>query len=245
MEPPPKVRRLLEDLKGTKSDKMQQAAAAVKEAQKTLKSLRKSHERAKHTAWDPSVRVQLVAVLIYTLSQNPHWALCFVRMHQARHASRTTRLPRNVTEEIVRQWRRRFAGEAFFEPMLSTVCHPLREQADMFLMETLVYEFVKQQAAKGCTAPTSTLVMKFVKSWQHRPTCDHVKAWLDKLLHDKTTQKNWSRRFRSNWGLRWGVLVPALPVTQQELKDKVWFQSRALAARSHVQRHLLCTQVCI
>ena len=220
MEPPPAIKRLLQQCLQAASPEVVKAAKKVKTAKAELRAVTRVTKEQMNAAWLPSARVKQVAALVYDLSQNAKYGVWYVKMYQSRHWARVDRLPRNVTPAVVRDWHSELSTDPFFQKQRLNVCGPIRELADKFLMETLMYEYVLEQSRKGCTVPSTMLMTRYISAWEMRPKCAHTTKFLQRLRDDKASGVRWARTFRKNWGLRWGVLASPSGLTEREIHDK-------------------------
>ena len=61
--------------------------------------------------------------------------------------------------------------------------HPWREEVDIFLMESLLRDFVAMQSDRDISVPLSALVQKYTNLWRQRPRPPRMQKVLELLGH--------------------------------------------------------------
>ena len=141
--------------------------------------------------------------------------------YQQHYGHRTFKQKLLCNDAQVRTWAATFAEDKEVKSMMNNFEHPVRVTVDIFLMESLVYEFVRKSNSKGIAVPSNTVIAKYIKGWTYRYTPARVKSLLEELKSEDKRRKEWLRRFRARWGIAWGTLRRGKPLTRAELQAKV------------------------
>jgi hypothetical protein len=96
-----------------------------------------------------------------------------------------------------------------------------RLQADKFLMNSLLADYVIQQNLKGVVITADTAIAQYLKLWCHRPVAEQTRAWLLKLTHKVNTRKRFGRCFRSEWALQFGAIKVKKALDEEATRRKV------------------------
>lgn len=103
-----------------------------------------------------------------------------------------------------------------------TLSNKYRLQADKFLMNSLLADYVIQQNLKGVVITADTAIAQYLKLWCHRPVAEQTRSWLLKLTHKVNTRKRFGRRFRSEWALQFGALKVRKALDEEATRRKVF-----------------------
>ena len=102
--------------------------------------------------------------------------------------------------------------------------HPWREEVDIFLMESLLRDFVAMQSDRDISVPLSALVQKYTNLWRHRPRPPRMRKILE-LLGNAQYAAKWAWGFRRRWDL--GILRPS----NRPALSRVSLQSKVLSGK--------------
>lgn len=194
-------------------------AAELKSVRTTIKKVCRQ-ARAQQTPWTPSAAVIRQAVLVYELSQETHWAIVYVRMHQQQHMFRTSRMPRDTTAMKIKDWWSASRTTLAFRQAMATLSHPDRVKVDSFLIESVLYEFLLEKSSLQLVIPSTVMVAKYVKAWECRPMSEVTKRKIANLKEDVVHRRNWCAGFRRRWNVAWGVTPPGKTMTVTEMKNR-------------------------
>ena len=125
-----------------------------------------------------------------------------------------------VTRELVETWVAQWQHHAHVMAIKTQLGHKDRILIDKFLLESLVYEFILENSARGVVVPSHLLLTKYVRLWSYRPRTQQIDAHLKRLQDKPTTRKNWCRLFRRRWSLTWGVRKTKKTLSSGTLKRK-------------------------
>lgn len=201
-------------------DNVQNLAAELRAVKNNIKRLTRA-AAARHQEWLPTARLKTLAALVYELCQETRWAIVFVKMHQRAHMTRTMRLPRDVSSKMIITWWANLQTTPRFRKALRNVDDPYREVVDKLLMQSLMYEFVVNQSAKGLVVPSSTVIAKYMAAWSLRPTSPRIARNIEDMQESKIKRRRWCAAFRAKWNIAYGVCPHGPPLGLQEMKDKV------------------------
>ena len=168
-------------------------ADAFRRLQRNLRSLRQQQrhlvaEQARSTK-TPMRRV-LVCTLIACLCGDDGLAQMWTHMDQQRRGRSTRGQYAPVTQANVAGWRLQHATHATIVQAQLQLTHPLRREADDFLLEGLVLEAIKRQCQKGLAVPTSWIVDTYIRLWRHRPRSAATDEILRRLETEDEYKKN-------------------------------------------------------
>ena len=89
-----------------------------------------------------------------------------------------------------------------------------RQLADVFLMDSLVAEYIVRRNAHGVTVDLAQSILVLLRLWSHRPRSARVTRWLQRLLWHRHTRRRYGVCLRRNFML--GITLFPL---QRELSD--------------------------
>ena len=89
-----------------------------------------------------------------------------------------------------------------------------RQLADVFLMDSLVAEYIVRRNAHGVTVDLAQSILVLLRSWSHRPRSARVTRWLQRLLWHRHTRRRYGVCLRRNFMLG----ITSFPL-QRELSD--------------------------
>ena len=167
-----------------------------------------------------SVRIQRRAALAYELSQDPQWGLMYVRLRQRQRLRASVREPCEIETRQIEEWLQVWKQEACFKESLANKCHPDRVVVDEFLLQSLLYEFVENQSARGLMVTSSVISAKYLQLWAFMDKTAAQTRRLDKIQRSATTRASWCKRFRKFWNLDWGAAPKSVSMTVSCMKSK-------------------------
>ena len=112
--------------------------------------------------------VQRRAALAYELSQDPKWGFVNARLHQKETARASVREPCEIETRHIQQWHDHWKHEACFQESLANKCHPDRIVVHEFLFQSLVYEFVEKQSARGLMVTSAVVIATYLQMWAYQ-----------------------------------------------------------------------------
>ena len=184
-------------------------------------------------AWsDADVRF---AVLVKSLSGRSDLALHSVRLGQLRQHRWRPGLAIIPTEHHLSVW----STAAILEHVqrcLANPMEPLRQQAQVFLVESYVAEAVHRLNLGGLLVPSSRVLQLFLRCLHYVPLSADHSTFVDHLA-DAQAAKRWSRNFRHRWSFEWGCDQVPHCITQVETKHRAAIFLRWMR---HVLRDRLC-----
>ncbi len=190
--------------------------------ERSLTALRKSKQRSKN---DPPIlipqKVQKTTVATYLLNKDMRWSVAWVRAWQRKHTQKSNRDDVCINTDLVRAWCTKWESDDYVLQILTEINNKDRILIDIFLMESLVFEFVQANSCKGISVPSSEVIAKYIKLWSFRPRPPSVETNLKRLQDDMIYRKNWARSFRKRWNIAWGTCTVAKPLSRDDLRKKV------------------------
>ena len=91
---------------------------------------------------------------------------------------------------------------------------------DEFLMQSLVYEYVENQSARGLMVTSSVVIAKYLQMWSYQEKTPAQTRRMEKIQRSATSRWTWCRRFRKFWNLRWGIAPKGVNMTVSTMKRK-------------------------
>lgn len=187
-----------------------------------LRNLQKQKDRMLGLkVWQVPLNIQQEAVLILLLCGETRWAQMWVLHWQLQHYTRTLSIPIHPTQALLQQWLRTLQDSPAVRSMQNNLGNPKRVIVDRFLIESLVYEFVRQNSKKGICTPHKEVLSKYCILWSYRPKPPVVTVELQQLLEKRKKRREWCRRFRHKWNILWGMCERSRPQSKDILSRKV------------------------
>ena len=219
MDPVPVVTTLAKTMSVKEAtSKLKNLRCELRQMERAAKTLEKHHCRI----WYPNAEAKALAVLVWMLSGDAKWAFVWIQQWQRLNMMRTLASPGQITEQILQQRRIQYGGATVMQEALRDLQHPWRIRADMFLVETLLYEEVLEQNQKGLVIPANSIPAMFIKKWHLRPAPQKVKDIMQRLqTNNKDFKKTWSRAFRHLWQLCVTAFLPRTPMDENERQFRV------------------------
>jgi hypothetical protein len=187
-----------------------------------LANIRSRITGAREHAHVPSTSSLITAVLIFALSGDASLAEYYL-ISMARRNGRLQQLvhvPRLDLEFMEALLDNQRIGRS-----VSMAFHNLsnryRLEADKFLMNSLLADYVVQQNIKGVVITADTAIFQYLKLWSHRPVAERTRTWLLKLTHKVNARKRFGVRFRSEWALQFGALKVKKALDEGATRRKV------------------------
>ena len=190
-------------------------AAQLPELEQNLKHLQREvrgvsgavkRARQTHSARaSPSLHIRRIAAIVHLL--------CGCAELAAIWASRATRKRRGLLQnpaertsaQTVLEWSQELREDVEVTAALQGFAHNMREQADDFLIETLVIEDLLKYWSQGIQTSTEIAIIAFIRKWRMRPRSAGKYMLLQRLAEDVEYRKSWGRYFRARWNLRWAA----------------------------------------
>ncbi len=182
---------------------------------------------ARSQAHVPSTPSPITAVLIFALCGNAALAEYYLISVARRngHRNQTVHVPR--------------LDLAFMQTLLNVprigrsvsrgfhnLSNKYRLQADKFLMNSLLADYVIQQNLKGVVITADTAIVQYLKLWSLRDVAEKTRSWLLKLTHNVRARKRFGQQFRTGWALQFGVLKVKKALDANATRRKVFLLIR-------------------
>jgi hypothetical protein len=193
---------------------------------KTKKLLNKQsvREQARNTERTPSVEVLMKAALVWALSDSLALAQEFAQRWQKKFCQSSLSAMQSLTQADIQFKSLEIMADPRFQTARSNLDDPWRQEVDLFLMESLLRDYVAMQSDRDLSVPLTALTDKYISLWRHRPKQPHFQLLLARLS-DPSYAKKWAWGFRRRWalGLQRPTNRPAL--TRDSLRSKVLHQT--------------------
>lgn len=187
-----------------------------------MRGLHKKRKRMDSSAvWAIPDTAKQQAVVLFLLSNDASWSVRWIQRYHRQYESRTLKQMLLCTDAQIHAWAATWGTSAEVTAMMTNLEHPTRVALDIFLMESLIFEFIQSSNKKGIAVPSNSVMAKYIKAWTYRYTPVKVSAMLEELKVDANKRRQWLRGFRTRWSIAWGTLKKGKPLTRQELQQKV------------------------
>ena len=136
----------------------------------------------------PATHLRAIALLIWLLSNNIFFAICFLQRYPAVHSFLETL--HTDSQRAVLTFLEWLQDEEIYGTVLAcidNVEHILRRRADTVLMESLLVQFISWQNSRGLTVDLHQAVNSYLRLWAHRPVAGPTRQWLRRLVWHRNT----------------------------------------------------------
>ena len=153
----------------------------------------------------PSIDLQMRAVLIFLLSASAELACTWARQEQHKRPWHTFGMHVAVNVALVGAWANQWATHAMVLDAVQNLGHPWRAAADIFLMESLLADRIRQMSVSGLAMSSACAWAAYLRYWSYRPQTPKQQAWLTTLQSTPRRRDRYLCRFRKRWGLNCGA----------------------------------------
>ena len=171
----------------------------------------------------PTSDMFMKAALVWALSDSIELAVLFAHQWQRRWQMHSNHALQRVTHVDIQFKSWELMMDPRFQEARVNLTHPWREEVDIFLMESLLRDFVAMQSDRDLSVPLSALVLKYTNLWRHRPRPPRMQKTLE-LLGEANYSAKWAWGFRRRWDL--GVMRPG----NRPALSRVSLQSKVLSS---------------
>jgi hypothetical protein len=105
---------------------------------------------------------------------------------------------------------------------LSDIENIHRVRADMFLIRSLVAQFIDEQNRRGFTVPTDTAIEMYLRYWSHRSCAVQVQRGLIRLTHHRNERRKFGQLLRSEWMFQFSSIKIARDLEFDEIRLRVF-----------------------
>ena len=184
-------------------------ATDVKTLRKQLKALMRKKRKVdlaqqrQHIL--PSIDLQMRAVLIFLLSASAELACTWATQEQHKRPWHTFGMHVAVNVALIGVWANQWATHAMVLNAVQNLEHPWRAAADIFLMESLLADRIRQMSVSGLAMSSACAWAAYLRYWSYRPQTPKQQAWLTTLQSTPRRRDRYLCRFRKRWGLNCGA----------------------------------------
>lgn len=215
-----------------------EAKSIMATMRRNQKSLKKQAEREQHrnTERTPSVELLMKAALVWALSDSLALAQDFAQRWQTNFCQSALSPIQSLTQADLQFRSLELMADPRFQKARRDLADPWREEVDIFLMESLLRDFVAMQSDRDLSVPLTALTDKYTALWSHRPKRPRVELLLEGLS-DPIFAKKWAWGFRRRWflGMQRPTNRPAL--TRDSLRSRVLHQTRSTTQLTFFRCH--------
>ena len=185
-------------------------------------------------SWVPN---QSIAVVIWLLSRNVDLAIVYLLSRRFRRQSSMARLgcmsPIHVALTLS-DWMCSEPVSGRVAQAMMTLHHPDRVQADAFLMQSILVEFIRDQNRRGLTVDLPQAIHKYLQLWNHRDISPVMHKALSLLAWQRNSRRKFGRNLRSTWCLSQGALRHSRDLAEDAIALRVPSLSTDAQGQSHV-----------
>ena len=176
----------------------------------------------------PPTRLRVISVLIWMFSRNVLLPIVFLQRYPSYQSA--IEAVSSHAERMVLLYLEWMQDDDVYGTVLAcieSVDHPLRRQADTFLMETLLVQSISWQNSRGLTVDLPQAVNLYLRLWTHRPQAIATRHWLHRLVWHRNTRRHWGVLLRRNWLLSLTVLPLSRELPRETITDLVQCSSKS------------------
>ena len=111
---------------------------------------------------------------------------------------------------------------------LTSIDNHHRIVADMFLMHSLLLEYVMKQNAKGIAVDLTQGISQFIRLWSHRPMATQVQSRLAQMVWSRSARRRFGVCFRREWNLCFNSFQESRELSETDIRTRVRNKSRGL-----------------
>ena len=154
----------------------------------------------------------------FSLCQDAALACKWAQRRQDRRRRHDGLWPSVITAVQVQMWYHQYGQHPAVVAALASFDDCRRQEADTFLVESLVAEEIEEQNAKGLSMSPRFVVASLIRKWRFRPRSVTTTRWLETMATDVEKQVAWRRSFRNRWNLEWGRLPDTRSLNAEEIR---------------------------
>ena len=170
---------------------------------------------ARSVSW-PRQHMRIAGLLVWFLSGSIDLAMLYMHRCRSEEASEAGFFShRQVAALTMLDW---LQDDRTYHMVLTGVDNldnQYRRVADMFLMDSLVAEYITRMNTRGVTVDLAQTILLLLRLWSYRPRSERVSRWLQKILWHRNTRRHYGVSLR----LHFMLCITALPL-QQELSQE-------------------------
>ena len=171
----------------------------------------------------PGKPFRVIAVLIWLLSNNVFLAICFLQRYPNLYDF--VEAYQADSQRAVLTFLQWLQDDDTYRTVLEGIAsieHPMRRQADVFLMESLLVQLLIWQNQRGLTVDLPQAANTYFRLWTHRPIAARTRRWLHRLAWHRNTRRHWGVLLRRNWILTLTVLPLDREMSREDIRDRVF-----------------------
>jgi len=164
----------------------------------------------------------VVAIVIWFLSRNPDLAVLYL---QTRSSATVTcadfYVDAHVAALTMLDWFRDAAIGGVVLAALTSLEHKCRHQADNFLMQTCLVEFIVAQNQRGLTVDLPQAIHVYLRLWSHRSRSHRTAIALRRLAWHRNSRRRFGVALRRNFMMSITSLPPSRELNRPQLAIRV------------------------
>ena len=206
--------RLWHELWGDEDAEVQEARDELARATK-MRKLAELEARARYNIIKP--RWKVIAVLIAMYSGRTDLAQLFLFNRAWEHDLLESFYAFEVDSAQLVQWMKERCSWQTLVASLNDVSSRPRFQAERFLIESLLVQYIDEHNQKGICVPVHVLVTFYARLWSWHGYTPASAAHVQRLLYGpRHARRKWAEEFRMEWPVGFGSLERS-----KELEDTV------------------------
>ena len=197
----------------------------------SLESLLLYHVHEVHCAYHKLARrshcphrgTRAVAILIWLLSRNPDLAVLHLQTRLVSFIDSTDLFrDAEVAALTMLDWFRDVAIRGVVLAAITSLEHQCRHQADSFLLQTCLVDFIVAQNQRGLTVDQLLQALHvYLRLWSHRALSDRTAMCLRPFAWHRNSRRRFGVALRCNFLLCITTLPPSRELNREELVTRV------------------------
>ena len=170
----------------------------------------------------PHRTTRVVAIVIWFLSRNPDLAVLYLQTRSGATITSTDFYSdAHVAALTMLDWFRDAAIRGVVLAALTSLEHQCRHQADMFLMQTCLVEFIVAQNQRGLTVDLPQAIHVYLRLWSHRARSHRTATVLRRLAWHRNSRRRFGVALRRNFMMSITSLPPSRELNREQLAIRV------------------------
>jgi hypothetical protein len=170
----------------------------------------------------PDRRIRALALLIWFLCRNADLAVAVLLFKASSDDFGIDFIQdRAVACLTMLDWFRDRDVQALVLAGIDSLHDPLRQEADVYLVQSLLVEYICCMNARGLTVDLQQAVLVYLRFWSHRPVPEQLQRRLNRLVWHRNSRRHFGVALRRNWMLCLTTLSPGRDLAHSEIVDRV------------------------
>ena len=180
------------------------------------------HNLARRSRRCPHRTTRVVAIVIWFLSRNLDFAVLYLQTRRTATITSTDFYKdAHVAALTMLDWFLDAAIRDVVLAALTSLGHQCRHQADTFLMQTCLVEFIVAQNQRGLTVDLPQALHVYLRLWSHRAMSDRTAMVLRRLAWHRNSRRRFGVALRRTFMMSITSLPPSRELNRGQLAIRV------------------------